>query len=69
MEIGNGAELEKVGRFCYLGDMLDTEGDVDLAVAARVKYAHITDLRVRACVSLRGDKHRTKRQSRSGSNK
>jgi hypothetical protein len=35
----NRVELEKVGKFCYLGDMLDAEGGADLAVATRVRYA------------------------------
>jgi hypothetical protein len=36
---GNGVEMEKVGKFCYLGDMLDAEGDADFAVATRVRCA------------------------------
>jgi hypothetical protein len=38
-DMGNGVELEKVGKFSYLGDMLDAEGGADLAVATRMKYA------------------------------
>jgi hypothetical protein len=38
-DIGKGVELEKVGKFCYLGDMLDAEGSADLAVATRVSCA------------------------------
>jgi hypothetical protein len=26
MDIGNGNALEKVGKFCYLGDMLNEDG-------------------------------------------
>ena len=34
--IGNGISLEKVDKFCYLGDMLDADGGCDSAVTARV---------------------------------
>ena len=37
--IGNGVSLEKVDKFCYLGDMLDADGGCDSAVTARVKFA------------------------------
>jgi hypothetical protein len=37
--IGKGAELEKVRKFCYLGDMLDADGGVDSAVTTRVRCA------------------------------
>jgi hypothetical protein len=37
--IGEGMELEKVGKFCYLKDMLDTDGCADYAVTARVGCA------------------------------
>jgi hypothetical protein len=37
VRMSNAVELEKVGKFCYLGDMLDAESGVDLAVAARVR--------------------------------
>ena len=39
MDIGDGVELEQVGQFCYLGDMLDARGGVDLAVSTRVGCA------------------------------
>jgi hypothetical protein len=39
VNMGNGVELEKVGKFCYLGCMLDAEGGRDLAVATRVRCA------------------------------
>jgi len=29
MDIGNGVSLEKVDKFCYLGDMLDADGGCD----------------------------------------
>jgi hypothetical protein len=32
-------ELEKVKKFCYLGDMLDADGGVDSAVTTRVRCA------------------------------
>ena len=34
-----GIPLEKVDKFCYLGDMLDADGGCDSAVTARVRYA------------------------------
>ena len=36
MDIGASAKLELVDKFCYLGDMLSIEGDVDAAVEARI---------------------------------
>ena len=36
---GNGVLLEKVDKFCYLGDMLDADGGCDSAVATRVRSA------------------------------
>ena len=35
LDIGNGVSLEKVDKFCYLGDMLDSNGGCDSAVTAR----------------------------------
>ena len=35
----NGAELEAVGTFCYLGDMLSAAGGCDLAIKTRCKSA------------------------------
>ena len=32
LDIGNGVLLEKVDKFCYLGDMLDADGGCDSAV-------------------------------------
>jgi len=37
--IGNGVLLEKVDKFCYLGDMLAADGGCDSAVTARVRSA------------------------------
>jgi len=34
-----GVLLEKVDKFCYLGDMLDTDGGCDSAVTAGVRSA------------------------------
>ena len=31
LDIGNGISLEKVDKFCYLGDMLDADGGCDSA--------------------------------------
>jgi hypothetical protein len=39
LDIGDGVVLEKVTKFCYLGDMLDAEGGADSAVTARVRGA------------------------------
>ena len=35
LDIGNGISLEKVDKFCYLGDMLDADGGYDSAVTAK----------------------------------
>jgi hypothetical protein len=42
--IGKGVELEKVRKFCYLGDMLDADGGVDSAVTIIQSDAHGTNL-------------------------
>ena len=34
LDIGNGVSLEKVDKFCYLGDILDADGGCDSAVTA-----------------------------------
>ena len=39
LEISNRVSLEKVDKFCYLGDMLDADGGCDSAVTTRVSYA------------------------------
>ena len=39
LDIGNGVSLEKVDKFCCLGDMLDADGGCNLAVMARVRSA------------------------------
>jgi hypothetical protein len=36
---GEGVDLEKVRKFCCLGDMLDADGGVDSAVTTRVRCA------------------------------
>jgi len=36
MDIGDGASLELMNKFCYVGDMLSVNGDADAAVEARV---------------------------------
>jgi len=36
VDIGVGANLEVVDKFCYLGDMLSVDGDADAAVEARI---------------------------------
>jgi len=37
MDICDGASLELVDMFCYLGDTLSVDGDADAAVEARVR--------------------------------
>jgi len=37
VEIGVIANLELVDKFCYLGDMLSVDGDVDAAVENRIR--------------------------------
>jgi len=39
LEVENGVVLEKVSKFCYLGDMLNANGGADSAVIARVRSA------------------------------
>ena len=36
VDVGAGAELELVDRFCCLGDMLSVDGDADAAVEAGI---------------------------------
>jgi len=37
VDIGASAKLELVDKFCYLGDMLNVDGDADAAVEARIR--------------------------------
>ena len=37
LDIGNGVSLEKVDKFCYLGDTLDADGGCDSTVTTRVR--------------------------------
>jgi len=37
VDTGVSANLELVDKFCYLGDMLSVDGDVDAAVEARIR--------------------------------
>jgi len=39
LDIDNGISLEKVDKFCYLGDVLDADGGCDSAITARVRSA------------------------------
>ena len=39
LDTGNGISLEKVDKFCYLGDMLDADGVCDSALTATVRSA------------------------------
>jgi len=34
VDIGDGASLELVDKFCYLGDMLNTDGDASISILA-----------------------------------
>jgi len=36
VDIGGDANRELVDKFCYLGDMLSVDGDVDAAVETRI---------------------------------
>ena len=52
-----GAKLELVDTFCYLGDMLSVDGDVDAAVEARIrigwnKFRQLVPLLINKNVSL-----------------
>ena len=44
LDIGNGVPLEKVDKFCYLGDILDVDGGCDSAVTTEVKSASLSVL-------------------------
>jgi len=37
VDIWASAKLELVDKFCYLGDMMNVEGDADAAVEARIR--------------------------------
>ena len=37
VDIGVSANLEEVDKFCYLGDMLNVDGDADAAVESRIR--------------------------------
>ena len=37
LDIRNGDVLKSVGKFCYLGDMINADGRADTAVVARVR--------------------------------
>jgi len=57
MDIGDGASLELVAMFCYLGDMLSVDGDADAAVEARVhkgwnKFRQLVPLLTNKDISL-----------------
>ena len=54
MDIGNGEVLEKVGKFCYLGDMLNADGGADSAVVTRVRSAWKKFKELAPILTLRG---------------
>jgi len=37
IDVGAGANLELVDKFCYLGNMLSEDGDADAAVKASIQ--------------------------------
>jgi len=39
LDIGNGVLLEKLDKFCYLGDMLEADGGCDSVVTVGVRSA------------------------------
>ena len=39
LDIENGDSLKSVGKFCYLGDILNADGGADLVVVSRVRCA------------------------------
>jgi len=57
VDIGVSANLEVVDKFCYLGDMLNVDGDADAAVEARIKigwnkFRHLVPLHTSRDMSL-----------------
>lgn len=58
MDLGNGVHLEKVGKFCYLGDMLNGDGGANSASVSRVrcawgKFRELSGILTRKEVSLK----------------
>ena len=47
VDIGASAKLELVDKFCYLGDMLNVDGDADAAVEARIRIGWNKFMRIR----------------------
>jgi len=65
VDIGASANLEVVDKFCYLGDMLNVDGDADAAVEARIqigwnKFRQLVSLLTNRDISLirRGRRYR-----------
>jgi len=57
IDIDASANLEVVDKFCYLGDMLNVDGDVDAAVEARIrtgwnKFRQLVPLLISTDISL-----------------
>jgi len=57
VDIGTSANLEAVYKFCYLGDMLNVDGDSDAAVEARIrigwnKFRQLVPLHTNRDISL-----------------
>jgi len=40
IDIGASGNLELADKFCYLGDMLSVDGDVDAAVEAKIQIGY-----------------------------
>ena len=58
VDVGGGANLELVDKFCYLGDMLNVDGDADAAVETRIrigsnKFRQLVPLLTNKDMSLR----------------
>jgi len=53
MDTGDGASLELVDVFCYLGDILSVDGDADAAVEARIFREGISLDNSCLCLSIR----------------
>ena len=57
VDIGVSADPELVDKFCYLGDMLNVDGDADAAVEARIqivfyKFTQLVQLLTNKDISL-----------------
>ena len=58
LDLGNGVHLKNVGKFCYLGDMLNGGGEANSAFVARVlcalmKFKELSGILIRKEVSIK----------------